>query len=103
MHLGTPLSIPMSESSMHIGPSLDVHGFHQQIFHANAFMQQNHYAPQPSYAPSSFVHQDSGYGAMDGSPGNDLSLQTDEQANLSFAAQKISSNMPAPPLPSSEK
>ena len=103
IHLGTPLSMPMSDNSMHVGPSLDMHSFHQQIFQANTFMQQSHYAPQASYAPSSFVHQDSGYGAMDGSPKNDPSAQIDTHADPTFALQKTPSNMPAPPLPSSEK
>ena len=103
IHLGTPLSMPMSESSMHVGPSLEMHGFHPQLFQANAFASQSHYASQASYAPSSFVHQDSGYEAMDGSPGNELGIQTDGQQDLSFALHNMPANMPAPPLPSSEK
>ncbi|ORY60959.1 CP2 transcription factor [Pseudomassariella vexata] len=74
MGLGTPLSLPTSEAAMHSGaPMVDLahfqHGMpphHFQTF--NPFMQAA--PPQPSFAPSSFVHQDTGYETMDqdGSP-----------------------------------
>ena len=103
MHLSTPLSMPMSENSMQAGPSLEMHSFHSQMFQTNIFTAQNHYAPQASYAPSSFVHQDSGYEAMDGSPGNDLNAQADGQQDPSLALHGLHNDMPAPPLPSFEK
>lgn len=73
MGLGTPLSMPTSEAALHSGPAMmDLasfpHGMHPQQFHFNPFVQPS--APQPSFAPSSFVHQDTGYETMDqdGSP-----------------------------------
>ncbi|KAI1762902.1 CP2 transcription factor-domain-containing protein [Hypoxylon sp. FL1150] len=75
MGLGTPLSLPTSEGTIQAGPSMmDLTHFHsgmtphqfQQSF--NPFIQPT--PPQPSFAPSSFVHQDTGYETMDhdGSP-----------------------------------
>ncbi|KAK3385084.1 CP2 transcription factor-domain-containing protein [Podospora didyma] len=74
MGLGTPLSMPTSEGAMHSGTAaMDVsglhHGFHPHHFHHyNPFIQPPQ--PQQSFAPSSFVHQDTGYETMDqeGSP-----------------------------------
>lgn len=77
MGLGTPLSMPASgaASAMHSGTAtMEMagfhHGFHPQQFQHqfNPFVQPP--APQPSFAPSSFMHQDTGYETMDqdGSP-----------------------------------
>ncbi|KAI2627837.1 CP2 transcription factor-domain-containing protein [Hypoxylon sp. NC1633] len=75
MGLGTPLSLPTSEGAIHAGPAMmDLTQFHQGIpphhfqQHYNPFIQPT--PPQPSFAPSSFVHQDTGYETMDhdGSP-----------------------------------
>ncbi|KAI0179766.1 CP2 transcription factor-domain-containing protein [Hypoxylon sp. FL1284] len=73
--LGTPLSLPTSEGAIPSGPTImDLSQFHpgmaphqfQQHFHP--FIQPT--PPQASFAPSSFVHQDTGYETMDhdGSP-----------------------------------
>ncbi|TPX18143.1 uncharacterized protein E0L32_002652 [Thyridium curvatum] len=74
MGLGTPLSMPTSEGAIHPGSTMmDLAGFqqglHQQHFHPfNPFIQPP--PPQQSFAPSTFVHQDTGYETMDqdGSP-----------------------------------
>ncbi|KAL2130989.1 hypothetical protein VTI74DRAFT_5692 [Chaetomium olivicolor] len=73
MGLGTPLSMPTSEAAAHSGAgTMDMHGFHhgfphQQFQQFNPFIQPP--PPQPSFAPSSFMHQDTGYETMDqGSP-----------------------------------
>jgi hypothetical protein len=75
MGLGTPLSMPTTEAALHSGiPLGDVssfqHGMHPHQFqhHFNPFIQPP--PPQQSFAPSSFVHQDTGYETMDqdGSP-----------------------------------
>ncbi|KAI1325997.1 CP2 transcription factor-domain-containing protein [Xylariaceae sp. FL0255] len=75
MGLGTPLSLPTSDGTVHAGqnlmdlshfqPTMAPHQFHPNF---NPFIQA---APQQaSYAPSSFVHHDTGYETMDhdGSP-----------------------------------
>ncbi|KAI0875582.1 CP2 transcription factor-domain-containing protein [Hypoxylon argillaceum] len=75
MGLSTPLSMPTSDSAIHAGPGM-MHIPHfqpamaPQQFHPpfDPFIQP---APhQPTYAPSTFVHHDTGYETMDhdGSP-----------------------------------
>ncbi|KAI1648408.1 CP2 transcription factor-domain-containing protein [Daldinia loculata] len=75
MGLGTPLSLPTTEGAIQAGPALmDLTQFHHGIpphqfpQPYNQFIQPT--PPQPSFAPSSFVHQDTGYETMDhdGSP-----------------------------------
>lgn len=74
MGLGTPLSMPTTEAAA-MPPAqtmMDASGFQNlqshQFHHFNPFIQVP--APEPSFAPSSFVHQDTGYETMeqDGSP-----------------------------------
>ncbi|KAK4247172.1 CP2 transcription factor-domain-containing protein [Corynascus novoguineensis] len=73
MGLGTPLSMPNSEGAVHSGAGpMDMTAFHQG-FHPQQFQQFNPFIqappPQPSFAPSSFMHHDTGYETMDqGSP-----------------------------------
>jgi hypothetical protein len=71
--LATPLSMPTSGESIPSGAGIvDMTGFHtlppHQLHHFNPFVHVP--PPQPSFAPSSFVHQDTGYETMeqDGSP-----------------------------------
>ncbi|CAJ2509262.1 Uu.00g142880.m01.CDS01 [Anthostomella pinea] len=75
MGLGTPLSLPTSEGAIHAGPAMmDLsqfqHGLAPQHFQQqyNPFIEPS--PVQQSFAPSSFVHQDTGYETMDhdGSP-----------------------------------
>ena len=76
MGLGTPLSMPNSEGAVHSGAGpMDIGGFHHGFHHPQQFHSQFNpfiQAPpaQPSFAPSSFMHQDTGYETMDqdGSP-----------------------------------
>ncbi|KAK4042962.1 CP2 transcription factor-domain-containing protein [Parachaetomium inaequale] len=73
MGLQTPLSMPNSEGAVHSGAGpIDMAGFHPG-FHPQQFQQFNPFIqppqPQPSFAPSSFLHTDTGYETMDqGSP-----------------------------------
>lgn len=73
MGLGTPLSMPTSEGAVHSGPgTMEIPGYHHG-FHPQQFQQFHPFIqpppPQPSFAPSSFMHQDTGYETMDqGSP-----------------------------------
>ncbi|KAK4445031.1 Grainyhead-like protein 2 [Podospora aff. communis PSN243] len=75
MGLGTPLSMPTTEGGIHSGPgAMDIAGFHHGFHPHHHFQPFNPFIqpqpPQPSFAPSSFVHQDTGYETMDqdGSP-----------------------------------
>ncbi|KAH7325066.1 CP2 transcription factor-domain-containing protein [Stachybotrys elegans] len=72
--MGTPLSMPASGGVMQptTAGMMDMGGFQalqpHQFHHFNPFVQAP--PPQPTFAPSSFVHQDTGYETMDqdGSP-----------------------------------
>lgn len=76
IHLGqglhTPLSMPSSGEAIPSGATMDMAGFQalqpHQFQHFNSFLQVQ--PPQQTYAPSSFVHQDTGYETMEhsGSP-----------------------------------
>ena len=111
IHLGTPLSMPMSETQLHAGTSLDMHGFHPHMLQSHAFQHSNPFATQQTYAPSSFVHQDSGcYEAMDasndGSPGNDVSMEPEMQRDsnpTALSSRHFEGVMAAPPLPTNDK
>lgn len=140
MGLGTPLSMPTTEAAMQSGPGsgpgpvpgptpgppmMDLAGFHHgpANLHPGQFHQQPHFNPfvqphpqQQSFAPSSFVHQDTGYETMDqdGSPmGSD---QGDERMGSIDSAfhgqspmmgfqprQQYGMAMPLPMHPSAEK
>lgn len=71
--LNTPLSLSTSETSMQPPPGTmpDVHNLHglaPHQFHFNPFVQAS--VSQPSFAPTTFVHQDTGYETIEkgGSP-----------------------------------
>ncbi|KAK3942060.1 Grainyhead-like protein 2 [Diplogelasinospora grovesii] len=120
MGLGTPLSLPTSEGALHSGPvhsgtTMDLAGFHHG-FHANQYHHFNPFIqpppPQPSFAPSTFVHQDTGYETMDqdGSPMDsdpaeermgsiDNSFRT-QSPMMGFEARQFDVSM-AGPLPAS--
>ncbi|KAI8631828.1 CP2 transcription factor-domain-containing protein [Xylariaceae sp. FL1651] len=75
MGLNTPLSLPTSEGAIHAGPGMmDLSHFQHSIVpqqfhpHFNPFIQPT--PQQSSFAPSSFIHHDTGYETMDhdGSP-----------------------------------
>ncbi len=63
--LGTPLSVPNSASQSDATAAIDMHGFHTHLLHSQPFPNSNRFTPQQSYAPSSFIHQDSGYDTME--------------------------------------
>ena len=65
MNVGTPLSLPQTAHGMHADSAVDMHQFHPQLLQQHQF--HDPFAQpqtQTSFAPSSFVHQDSGYEAM---------------------------------------
>ena len=128
MGLGTPLSLPTSADGMHASTMLDMSAFSHQMppqFHNyNPFgapqqqhhhHQQQHHAQhhhqQQSYAPSSFVHQDTGYETMeqDGSPMGDdegrmgsMEVAMQHQSPM-MSFQPAQYNMPAVMPASAEK
>jgi hypothetical protein len=75
--LGTPFSMPASELGVNPGPVMDFPSYGHAL-QPHPFQNYNPFGhpeqpQQPSYAPSSFVHQDTGYETMeqDGSPMDD--------------------------------
>ncbi len=64
--LGTPLSTSISESQSNSASAIEMHGFHPHLLHSHPFQNSTPFAQQQSYAPSSFVHPDSGYETMRG-------------------------------------
>ena len=62
--LGTPLSLSASESHAHPASAVDMHGYHPHLLHSQTFQHTTIFGQQESYAPSTFVHQDSGYETM---------------------------------------
>lgn len=99
MGLGTPLSGPTSEAGMHSGPMMDYSNFgHNMAQHH--FQNYDPFGHQPqqqsSYAPSSFIHQDTGYETMeqDGSPMEDEHRMGSMAMNLHNHQSPIMSYQP---------
>ncbi|KAJ4385926.1 hypothetical protein N0V85_007974, partial [Neurospora sp. IMI 360204] len=117
MGLGTPLSMPTADGSLHPGAHMELGGFHHsfpQFQHYNAFITTT--PSQPSYAPSSFLHQDSGFETMDqdGSPidsdqadermGNmDGSFQQSPMMGMGFQTRQFGMPIPMQLPPSAER
>ena len=82
-HLGTPLSMPTVDDQVHAPSAIEMHGFHHNALSSNPFQASSAFAQQQSYAPSTFVHQDSGFEGMDGShnvtPKQEMSLHSGQQ------------------------
>ena len=105
-HLGTPLSMPTSDGNVH--SAIDMHGFHPHLLGLHSFQTAATFNPQQSYAPSSFVHQDSGFEAMDaetdGLPKQDIIMEAEPHRELPvFPNRVFDTSMPAPAVPSIEK
>ena len=64
-HLGTPLSVSNTAGQSDTTAPIDMHGFNTHLLHSQPFQNNNRFTPQQSYAPSSFMHQDSGYEPME--------------------------------------
>ena len=107
--LGTPLSTSASESHTNAASAVDMHGFHPHLLHTQTFPNSNLFAQQQSFAPSSFVHQDSGYDTMnpqqDGLPDGKMPVDSESHGGSNYAGYSARSyeNMPVPPMQSMEK
>lgn len=105
--LGTPLSTSNTESHHNSASALDMHGFHPHMLHLQPYPNSNPFAQQQSYAPSSFVHQDSGYETMpngcNGVVSNEDTAEPHQQSNLAGFALRSYDNVPAPPSQFLEK
>jgi hypothetical protein len=125
MGLGTPLSLPTSADGLHTGTMMDMSAFSNhmppQFHNYNPFSHPHHHhhqqqqqqqqQQQTSYAPSSFVHQDTGYETMehDGSPMDDHGRMGSMEATLhqspmmTFQPAQYDMSMSAPMPSSAEK
>ncbi|KAL8675415.1 MAG: hypothetical protein Q9168_000246 [Polycauliona sp. 1 TL-2023] len=64
-HMGTPLNLPQSEARNLTAAAFDMHGFQPTFLESNGFPSSDHFGEPQSFAPSSFLHQDSGFDTMD--------------------------------------
>ncbi|KAJ8063869.1 hypothetical protein OCU04_007723 [Sclerotinia nivalis] len=123
MGLGTPLSLPTSTDGLHTHTMMDMSHFGQQMppqfqnFNpfAHPHHQQQAQQQQPtSFAPSSFVHQDTGYETMDhegeGSPMDDdegplgsMERAMHQSPLTSFQPQSYGMSMSGPSPQTAEK
>ncbi|KAK4695995.1 hypothetical protein P7C71_g1845, partial [Lecanoromycetidae sp. Uapishka_2] len=107
--LGTPLSISASDSHTNPASAIDMHGFQPHMLHSQPFQHSNPFSHQQSYAPSSFVHQDSGYETMNpqqnGLPGEKFGIDVDTRGESNYAEYSARSyeNMLGAPMQSLEK
>ncbi|KAK3898840.1 CP2 transcription factor-domain-containing protein, partial [Staphylotrichum tortipilum] len=121
MGLGTPLSMPNSDAAVHPGAApIDLTAFHHPFPHPQQFQQFNPFIPAPppqqSFAPSSFMQQDTGYetmdqdaSPMDSDPPDDRigsidgSFQGQTAALAGFQSRQLGIAMSVPLPPSAEK
>lgn len=109
-HLGTPLSMPTSGGQILSTATADMHAFSSQLMASNHYAEPHLFAPQQSYAPSSFLHQESGFDAMDASnddiPVHDMKIEAGlrrDSGLVSLPPGTFEATMAAPPKPSSDK
>lgn len=108
-HLGTPLSMPMADANIHSVSGLDMHAFQPNVL--SPFQPSHTFPQQQSYAPSSFVHQDSGFETMevshDATPKQEtpmsLSNVSREKSLLPFTIQSFDPSMSAAAFQTNEK
>ncbi|KAI9816511.1 MAG: hypothetical protein M1827_001643 [Pycnora praestabilis] len=104
--MGTPLSLPTSAGGLDASHTMDMHSFDPHNFH-----NINPFAPQQSFAPSQFTHQDSGFDQQmdilgNGSPMDDMGIDTEMHGHppeMTFSMKPYEGAMAAPPIQSIEK
>lgn len=106
-HLGTPLSMPMADGMLQAPSPFDVNPFNSQLFQNHHFQNNQPFqAPQQTYAPSLLVHQDSGYGPMEGSPDNDHDMSSGHRRESQMGlplSHGMGASMGVPPPPPTEQ
>lgn len=107
--LGTPLSISASESHTNPASAVDMHGYQPHMLHLQPFQHSDPFGQQQTYAPSSFVHQDSGYETINnqqiGLPDDKLGMDAESHGESNYAGYSARSydNMSGLPMQSLEK
>lgn len=109
--LGTPLSLPTSETHPHQTPTaFALQGFHPHMLGSSTIQASATFSQQQSYAPSSFVHQDSGFETIgrshEATPKQETRLDTDPHRGgntIPFPIKTFSTGMAVAAPPSMEK
>ena len=109
--LGTPLSLPTSEAHAHQNcTAFALQGFHPHLLGSTTIPAPATFSQQQSYAPSSFIHQDSGFETIGGShevtskqgPRMDVDRRRGGN-NIPFPIKTFSTGMPVAVAQSTEK
>lgn len=104
--LGTPLSISASESHTHSASTIAMQGFHPHLLHSQPFQNPNAFAQQQSFAPSLFVHQNSGcdtiHGTYHGLPGENIADMRQPSHFATYLPGSLET-VPAEPVQSMDK
>lgn len=103
--------MPTSEGQiLSTATAVDMHAFNSQLMASNHYSEPHLFAPQQSYAPSSFLHQDSGFEALEAAnddiPVHDMKIETGLRRDSGLVALPpgtFDATMAAPPKPCSEK
>ena len=108
--LGTPLSLPASEGQILSTTTVGMHAFDAQLMNSGHYSDPHVFAPPQSYAPSSFLHQDTRFEPLDASnddvPVQDIKTEPGPQPDagpVSLPPGTLEVAMAAPPKPSSER
>lgn len=109
--VGTPLSLPTTEGGVHVGSTVDLHGFTHQPLPATHFQTFNPFNTQTSFAPSHFQTDPTAtYESMDatgavsptdGAPAPDTEMQEQSPA-MNFPATfeaTTATSIPSAPIP----
>lgn len=99
------LGTPLSSDDSHPMSAVDINAYHPHLLHNHTFPATDDYQQQ-SFAPSSFMHQDSGYDTME--QVNDLPDHKDDRRDelheqTNFMGATAYESMPAPQIPSMDK
>lgn len=86
---------------MHSTSSFDMHNYTSHIFNTPSFSPSNAFTQPSSYAPSSFVHQESCFETMGGSPVQDLIMELGMRGQQPTVPSqpRFGGSMAAPPVP----
>jgi hypothetical protein len=94
--LGSPFSMPSSELGVYPGPVIDFSSYRHAL-QSHPFQNYNPFGhteqpQQPTYAPSTFVHQDTGYETMEqnGSPMDEEGRMESMDSNLHHESSVMS-------------
>ena len=108
-HLGAPLSVPNSAGQSDTPAAIDMHDFHTHLLHSQPFQNSSRFTPQQSYAPSSFIHQDSGYDTMEhpshamAPPRSSIDEEIPRESTFTGFPARHSDNLQAHPVPAMER